>query len=157
MGVTDKALSFGDFPAVTIFGGTPAPPQLRTAGQRLFRARIREAAQEGPNFAGHYTIAEWGCGTSCDSVAVVDARTGTVFGGPFGQLPKALLYYGRALKYDRDANGNYVHDALSYKLNSRLLIARGCPNDADCGIHFYEWNGFEFKTLRTLPATPERP
>jgi hypothetical protein len=87
----------------------------------------------------------------------VDAETGIVYDGPFGALPRALLYYGIALKYDRDANGKYIYDAFSYNLNSRLLIARGCPNDSDCGLHYYEWTGSQFKALRTLPATPDRP
>src|SRR5947208_3010419 len=99
---TGKLPLFGDFPSKGLFHGKPAPPILRTAGQRLFRTRIREAAKGGPNFAGHYTIVEWGCGTSCISVAISDTETGMVYEGPFGQLPKAILYYGEALLYDRD-------------------------------------------------------
>ena len=146
---------FGDFPAPRTFHGVPATPTLRTAGQRLFRTRIREAARKGPNFAGHYTIAEWGCGTSCVSVAVVDAETGAVYEGPFGQLPTAVLSYGEALRYDRDAKGEYLYEELSYRLDSRLLIARGCPNYANCAAYFYEWTGSQFKFLRKVPATPE--
>jgi hypothetical protein len=156
LGITaETVVPFADFPATRAFHGTPASPILRTAGQRRFRTRIREAAREGPNFAGHYTIAEWGCGTSCVSISVVDAETGTVYEGPFGPLPTAILYYGSALLYDRDASGAYLYDELSYRLNSRLLIARGCPNDANCGAYFYEWTGSTFKLLRKISATPE--
>lgn len=121
----------------------------------MFRTVIEEATKNGPNFAGRYTIADWGCGTSCESVAVIDAETGAVYDGPFGQLPKAVLYYGDALRYDRDANGRYIYDDLSYRLNSRLLVARGCPNFKDCAAYFYEWTGSEFKLLRKIRATPE--
>jgi hypothetical protein len=76
----EKLPVFSDFPAQQNFTGIPAMPMLRTAGQRLLRTQIREAARKGPNFAGHYTIAEWGCGTSCVSLAVIDAETGVVFG-----------------------------------------------------------------------------
>lgn len=150
-----KPLSFDAFPAPASFHGVPSSPVLRTAGQRLFRTRIRKAAREGPNFAGHYTVADWGCGTACESMVVVDAETGAVYEGPFGQLPNALLYYGDALRYDRDGNGNYLYDDLSYRLNSRLLIARGCPNFKNCGAYFFEWTGSEFKLLRKISATPE--
>jgi len=150
-----KPLSFDSFPISRAFHGTPAAPVLRTAGQHLFRTQIREAAKGGPNFAGHYTIADWGCGTSCESVVVIDAETGAVYEGPFGRLPDAVLYYGENLLYDRDANGNYIYDDLSYRLNSRLLIARGCPNFKNCAAYFYEWTGSEFKLLRKTPATPE--
>jgi len=150
-----KPLSFDDFPAPAPFHGVPGSPVLRTAGQRLFRTRIREAAKQGPNFAGHYTIAEWGCGSSCVSVAVIDAETGVVHEGPFGTLPYAILFYGKALRYDRNAQGEYQYDELSYSLNSRLLIARGCPNDLNCAAYFYEWTGTQFKLLRKIPASPE--
>lgn len=149
--------SFNEYrlPPSTIFNGVPAAPQFKTPGQQVFRAVIREATRKGPNFAGHYTIADWGCGTSCESVAVIDAETGAVYDGPFGQLPKAGLYYGDGLRYDRDAKGSYNYDELSYRLNSRLLIARGCPNFKDCAGYFYEWTGSEFKLLRKVLATPE--
>jgi hypothetical protein len=147
--------TFGEYPAQRTFTAAPAKPTFRNRGQRLFRTRISEAAKKGPNFAGHYTIAEWGCGTSCVSVAVIDAETGVVSEGPFGRLPNAFLAYGMALRYDRNAKGEYQYDELSYAPNSRLLIARGCPNDANCAAYFYEWTGMQFKLLRTLAATPK--
>ena len=33
---------------------------------------------EGPNYAGHYRVVVWGCGTSCAMFAVVDLRNGKV-------------------------------------------------------------------------------
>jgi hypothetical protein len=62
---------FDDFPVVKSFHGKPAAPVFKTRGP--FPAEIREAARKGPNFAGHYTIAEWGCGSGCVSFAVIDA------------------------------------------------------------------------------------
>ena len=154
-GNTTKPLSFGDFPALSSFHGVPASPLLKTAGQRLFRTRVREAAKHGPNFAGHFTIADWGCGTSCEQMVVIDAETGAIYESPFGRLPRAVLSFGYALRYDRDTSGNYIYDDLSYRLNSRLLIVRGCPNDKGCGAYFFEWTGSQFKLLRKIPATPE--
>jgi hypothetical protein len=54
---------FEDFRVNEIFKGTPANPLLETRFARLYRTNIRNAAKEGPNFAGHCTIAEWGCGS----------------------------------------------------------------------------------------------
>lgn len=42
----------------------------------MFRTRTREAMAGGVNFAGHYVVATWGCGTECESGHIVDARTG---------------------------------------------------------------------------------
>src|SRR5262245_33590984 len=38
---------------------------------RNYRTAIRSGMKSGPNFAGHYTLVVWGCGTSCSSFAVV--------------------------------------------------------------------------------------
>ena len=39
---------------------------------------IHEEMTHGPNFAGQYRVAIWGCGTSCAQFAVVNLRTGRV-------------------------------------------------------------------------------
>ena len=44
----------------------------------MFRTVLRNGMKWGPNFAGHYAVVVWGCGTSCSSFAVVNLRTGQV-------------------------------------------------------------------------------
>ena len=44
----------------------------------LYRARLRAAATERPNFAGHYVLTTWGCGTECVMGAAINTRTGRV-------------------------------------------------------------------------------
>lgn len=51
----------------------------------------REWAAKGPSFAGNFTIAEWGCGTECEQIAIVDDKTGDVFDGPLGKLPRGIV------------------------------------------------------------------
>jgi len=46
---------------------------------RRYKAVLTEAAANGPNFAGHYTVAYWGCGSPCGRFAIINARTGKVF------------------------------------------------------------------------------
>src|ERR1035437_9384379 len=128
---TARVPQFTEYPARSIFTGKPAPPVFQTPGQGMFRTMLREQAKGSPNCAGHYVIATWGCGTGCISVAIIDQQTGTVRDGPFGTLPRATLYLGPPP--DPDSTG------LLYRSDSRLLIARGCPNHKDCGAYFYEW------------------
>jgi hypothetical protein len=45
--------------------------------------RTMTPAASGPNFAGHYTLARWGCGAGCVTVAVIDMTTGAVQFPPF--------------------------------------------------------------------------
>jgi len=40
---------------------------------------LKEAVELGPNFAGHYGINYWGCGTECIQIGIVDLKTGNVY------------------------------------------------------------------------------
>jgi hypothetical protein len=83
------------------FSGKPAAVNLRSHRKaRLFRTMLRLGAEKGPNFAGHYTVATWGCGSDCRMVAVIDAITGKVFFAPF-----------------------QVSTGASFRIDSRLLVA----------------------------------
>ena len=65
---------------------TGSPPAFLSAPLDLqsnplakrYRTVIREEMTHGPNFAGQYRVAVWGCGTSCARFAVVNLRTGRV-------------------------------------------------------------------------------
>src|SRR5215469_1656092 len=139
--VPNWSLKFEDYAAATDFKGKPAIPILTTRFARMFRTQIRDAAKKGPNFAGHYTIAEWGCGSGCVSMAVVDAASGRVFAVPFKSL---------ALPLPENANARELQ-GLVYKVNSRLFIADGCPEEVKCGTYYYEWTANRFKLLRYDP------
>jgi hypothetical protein len=111
---------------------------------------IRQGASKGPNFAGHYTIAAWGCGSSCVSIALVDAKDGTIFNVPF-----SILGWGMLLRYDgQNAPNRDGFEPLSYQVDSRLLIVRGCPEDDNCAAYFYEWTESQFKLIRKIVAVP---
>ena len=89
---------FEDYMVTEMFTGTPAPPILATPEQRMYRTRIRNGVStgadvwigsyknpikgKGPNFAGHYFVIRWGCGSQCVMMAVVDAATGIVYKPP---------------------------------------------------------------------------
>lgn len=141
---------FEDFRVTEVFKGKPAVPILQTPGQRMFRTKIREGAKAGANFAGHYAIAQWGCGSECVSIAIIDEKAGTVYATPFDWLgyPPPLTYAD--VVKDTDA-------PLIYKVDSRLLIVRGCAEDKDCASFYYEWTGSQFKLLRKLPAIARKP
>ena len=145
--VSDSFPRFQNYPVSEILSGKPALPKLVRPGDRVFRTRIHDGAAKGPNFAGHYTIVEWGCGSSCVSIVVVDAVTGEVFSAPF-----RILGYGRVLKY-ADVSAP-IDQPLEYRLKSRLLIVRGCPEDQNCASYFYEWERPSFKLIRKAVAVP---
>ena len=86
-------------------------------------------------------------------MALVDCQSGTVFEVPFEILPMAAPELAFEGKYSTDQDN---FEALSYKLDSRLLVVRGCPEEKNCGSYFYEWMGSKFNLLRKIPAVPLR-
>jgi hypothetical protein len=126
---------FEDYPVADTSLGRAHPASVVFASAdygAMYGTRLRQGAAEGPNFAGHYTVVTWGCGTGCQIAAVVDART--------GRLSEQTLL---------SANG------LQFRRNSRLLYADAPtpeqpPDCASCGVPaFYEW-----RAARILPVGP---
>jgi hypothetical protein len=59
----------------------------------------------GPNFAGEFSVIQFGCGAGCTSVVVANDRTGKLFDFPRGGEDNEAL-------------------TLSFQVNSKLVVAR---------------------------------
>jgi len=110
---------------------------------RMFRTNLRNSAKEGVNFAGHFVVSNWGCGTNCSETAIIDARSGRVF------FPSILE--GAAFGFCETPEES---EPIVYKPNSRLFILYGFkggeldkPN-SKCGIYYFEWTGTTFHQLK---------
>ena len=109
----------------------------------MFRTNLRNAAKEGVNFAGHYILTTWGCGTNCSQSAIIDARNGRVF------FPDELAGAGFGFCDLPDDT-----EPLVYKANSRLLILSGFKGgdlsneNGRCGVYYFEWTGMKFKQVK---------
>jgi hypothetical protein len=140
--------TFEEFSVPEVFQGKPVAPRLKGSSEEL-RTRINEAAKEGPDFAGHYTIVIWGCGSACALMAIINTQTGAAKEGPFRTLGHFWTYgyYGDTA----DTEAPYI----DYRVNSRLLVLRGCPEDKEkkCGTYYYEWAKDKFKLLRMIPVS----
>jgi len=143
---------FADYPASEKLTGTPAPPIVSSGEARRYRTVIQRDAAAGPNFAGHYTIAAWGCGSTCVGFAVVDARTGIVYLHP--EVSRAMQ-----VPYQ-------VESVLQYRLDSRLLViageTEGPPGKDSVGRFYYEWKGDRFSLIarseiQLEPGAPPLP
>ena len=133
-----NAPRFEDYPAQRKFTSKPAPAIISHPRARLFRTMIRTQAQNKPNFAGHYSLATWGCGSGCRGFAVIDARTGRVYFNP------KALNVGTVPFQDEDS--------LQFRPSSRLLIIsgyvdgfRGYQSEAK---FYYEWKSNRFRLIR---------
>jgi hypothetical protein len=130
-----EAFPFDQYPVTKIYRGKPAAARPVSKRAHEFRTAIRDGAKAGPNFAGHYTVVSWGCGSSCFQLAVVDAITGRVYDAPFSVMTYPLS----------------VEDPLHYRVNSSLLVLQGCPEEDNCATRFYRWDNGKLTLLSTTP------
>jgi hypothetical protein len=109
----------------------------------MFRTNLRNAAKEGVNFAGHYILTTWGCGTNCSQSAIIDARNGRVF------FPSILEGAGFGFCELPDDT-----EPIVFRPNSRLLILSGfkggdlSSENGRCGIYYLEWTGRDFRQVK---------
>lgn len=130
---------FRDYQVQHIYRGKPAKPILNQ-DQRLFRTMIRSGAKSAVEFAGHYTVPRWGCGTGCSQLVVVDSISGRVYDVPFSvsELPGAWV----------EKHSEHILERMEFRADSRLMKFDGCLNEHDCG--FYDYLMIEGKGLKLL-------
>jgi len=129
---------FERFPAPVVSIAKPAAPNLASHPEaRQFKTVLREGAKDGSNFAGHFTIIGWGCGTACLDFGIVDAKDGHVF---FRSEIRAVSVMNVEAVPDEPAPD---YDALRFRPDSDLLVVLGAPNEDEKkeGIAYYRWNG----------------
>jgi hypothetical protein len=139
--------SFEDYPAAARWHGKPAAPRFDAKGLPDSDTRARESievqAEDGPNFAGRFTLAHWSCDTGCFRILVIDTPTGRLF----REMPFAALDIG----YNHD-NEEHRYSGLSFRASSNLLVAEGCfdgetRDKPDCARRYYRWDGSKFVLL----------
>jgi hypothetical protein len=142
---------FAAFPATVERARVKAIDFKKNPDARTFRTRLSEALRRGVNFAGHYVVAGWGCGTGCISGAIIDARTGNVF-WPEQFNAMGVLY----------SDGEYADEPVAYRKNSRMLVISGIPGNAEdnapdkpSGIYYYEWKNNRLRQIRFVAKAME--
>jgi hypothetical protein len=136
--------NFDDYAVSNVFQGTPARPHIMEKQHLEFRTAITEAAAKGANFAGHFTIAQWDCGSDCLSLVIIDETNGKLFPAPFKVLTTP------AVEGTEDDPAHEFKGAV-FELKSRLLIIDGCPEEKKCATYYYEWKDEQLKQLSMVP------
>src|SRR6185312_8457575 len=98
------APAFEDSPSPGRYHGKPAAPRFDGPGLPDSKERARESielqAEEGPNFAGRFTIAHWSCDTGCFRIVVIETATGKLFRDmPFDTLDIGYNHDTEAHRY----------------------------------------------------------
>lgn len=107
---------FGEFPVKVVDVWGPKEPHLKRGTELWnYRTSIRNAAKATTSFAGHYAVAEWGCGTQCQGHAVIDQLTGEVFDAP-GSSGGATYFANSRLFVTNTCTGEDPPDWMRQKL-----------------------------------------
>jgi hypothetical protein len=129
---------FEAYPVSERFSAKPAPAIISNPRARLFRTMITTQAKGQPNFAGHYNLATWGCGSDCRGFALIDARTGKVY------------FHLRALNVAGVPFQD--EDRLQFRPDSRLLIISGWVDGVggyqEEAKFYYVWENNRFRLIR---------
>ncbi len=124
--------------AEPVYKGRRATVKINTKESRSYRTVLRNSVKEtGVNFAGHYTLATWFCGTNCNQMAVIDVKTGQTYFTP-GLMSVVMGVPNQSL------------DMTEFKPNSRLLKVVGRTNGKDYGTWYYEWKNNRFRLVRAF-------
>ena len=132
-------LRFEDYAVKNIFNGKPHKVDLTSdPDAKMYRTSLREQTKKGVNFAGHYTVVIWGCGTSTQAFAIVDVLTGKV-------------YFSSELPFVSWAGWWEEEYGLKFRKDSNLLIAYGHRmEEEEKGIYFYLWDGSKLKLIKSI-------
>jgi hypothetical protein len=126
---------------------------------RNYRTNLRNAAKDGVNFAGHYILTGWGCGTNCTEWAVIDGRNGRVyFPREFqGAVDGFCDLPGNGMPADAPAdNDSRPYGPLYFKADSRLVVLAGFPSGgldnrrSKCGVYYFEWTGDRLRQVKLV-------
>lgn len=115
--------SFEDY-EVDIFNGKLTAPNFDSnPASKNFIARIKAGCEGGINFAGHYTLVEWGCGTACQTGVLVDRKTGEIHVRPTSSLGTDFKTDSNLIIFnigaiDNETNLTWVsgHSELSFEI-----------------------------------------
>jgi hypothetical protein len=151
--IPKDAPRFEDYPAKPYHGRNAAPDVRSHPDSRMFRTRLKAWAKEKPNFAGHYILATWGCGTDCTQISIIDARTGKIF-FPSGARANAAVN----VHHDLLGGGDIFQlwhgsGAVRYRADSRLLVLIGMPEESvkNRGISYFVWENERLRRIRFIP------
>ena len=106
----DKWPEFTEYKASSYYHEKPAKIDFKTWPEsKEYKTTISDTQNKGANFAGHFVISEWGCGTFCRGISVSDAKNGRI------------SFYAETL-YE-------APEGLSFNIDSNLLILNPLRDD----------------------------
>jgi len=107
---------------VGVYNGKLVPPDFKTDPPSFeYRTQIKDQCKtQGINFAGHFTLAHWGCGSDCEAVAIVDRISGKIFYSNLFSLDQSVFFQ---IKFRPDSKMLIINDWLLDDLKGYLVCS----------------------------------
>ncbi|HEY9099574.1 MAG TPA: hypothetical protein VIN38_11950 [Thiobacillus sp.] len=141
--VSAQCPGFDQFRVKEVFNGPYAKPDINSSltGKR-FRTVIQNAYVREPDFAGHYRVISWGCGSNCHVFVLVDMKTGQLIHAPGPASLDAEYHVDSALfvidPQDRiQESGSDMYQTKYFvwgKVKGAFLPLKGCGNSAQQNV-----------------------
>jgi hypothetical protein len=137
-----QAPRFENYRVPTPIPARKAPAQIANHDPD-FEKQITEAAKDGPDFAGHYLVEQWTCGSACLEWVIVNVNTLKVYHPQF-----AVMYAFCPNTMD--------DEPISYRVDSKLIVVRGKLQiynsksemiNSPCGKYYFLWDGITLKRI----------
>lgn len=114
--------------AVPVYQGKIAKAKI-TSDTQMHKTRFRALSQQKVNFAGHYVVDWFGCGTNCIGGVMLDARTGKTDYFPTGAIAMCPS--------ESDENDD---KQMQFHANSRLFALQSLREDpeGEYGVACYQ-------------------
>ena len=157
---------FEDYRVREIFTGTPAVPKLLTRLEQGYTDQIRDGIdegygvfrdgreQKGVNFAGHLIVIQWGCGSPCMRMAIMDARTGDVYYPPISFAGIGTPTFDLPLLTLPDSVPQ--NPVVQFRPNSGLMVIKASPSRLghhDSYAYYFLWHQDRWALLRRVPLS----
>jgi hypothetical protein len=150
--VSQRYPRFEDYPVKSHAERGPSASIYRArdiSSAEEYAQKVRAAAKEGPNFAGHYAIVTSSCGMICVNLSILNIKTGKIYEAPFGAIGD--------MPCSKESQ-KLSEIGIDYRLNSRLLIVKGHfetyadREDSGCSTRYYLWRGNHFVLIHKIPS-----
>jgi hypothetical protein len=132
-----ETYNFEQYPTRISRSAITKKPIFITKLAKQYKTVITAGIEKPVNFAGHYRVVTWGCGTDCRGFAIINKLTGLVY-----TLPK--------VEYVAGVMGN-DEERLQFRENSELFIINGVINDETEGKFYYLFDKERLKLLAICP------
>lgn len=110
-------ISFNDFPVIKHLIIKNIHLDLKSLkGANEFKTRLKEAFKADTiNFAGHYTLVFWGCGSPCKISMIIDRLTGKIYESPTSSLGYEFKSDSRMLIVNPPNENGFYDDCIYCK------------------------------------------